>query len=94
MLMSISESCGPNDGQKCMQKVCELAGLLGRDEDDVECVLSRDAVSRDLFETLLPEMRSLEAQGGTGRVVYNTWMPTLSVLLTSKEREMYGIAPE
>jgi hypothetical protein len=94
MFMSSPECCGLDDAQKCMQKVRELAGLLGRDEDDVECVLSCDAVSRNLFETLLPEMRSLEAQGGTGRVVYNAWMPTLGVLLTSKEREMYGIAPE
>lgn len=77
-----------------MQKVRELAGLLGRDEDDVGYVLSCDAVTRNLFETLLPEMRSLEAQGGTGSGFYKACMPRLGVLLTSKEREMYGIAPE
>ena len=76
-----------------MQIVCEAAGTLGRDEDDVECgVLSRDAVSRDLFETLLPEIRSLQAQGGEGGTVCNAWMLTLGVLLTSKDRETYGIA--
>jgi hypothetical protein len=85
---------GLDDARQCMQKVCEVAGLLGRDEDDVECVLFRDAVSRDLFETLLPKMRSLEAQGGTGRAACNTWISTLGVLLTSKERETYGIASE
>jgi hypothetical protein len=76
-----------------MQKVCEVAGALGQDKDDVECgVLSRDAVSRNLFETLLPKMRSLQAQGGTGGAVCNAWMLTLGVLLTSKERKTYGIA--
>ncbi len=78
-----------------MQIVCEVAGTLGRDEDEVECgVLSRDIVSRNLFETLLPKMRSLQAQGGTGGAVCNAWMLTLGVLLTSKERETYGIASE
>ena len=71
--------------RQCMQKVCEVAGSLGRDGDDVECgVLSRDAVSRNLFETLLPKMRSLQAQGGTGGSICNAWMLTLGVLLTSK----------
>lgn len=79
--------------RECMQKVCEVAGALGQDKDDVECgVLSRDAVSRNLFETLLPKMRSLQAQGGTGGAVCNAWMLTLGVLLTSKERKTYGIA--
>lgn len=81
------------DARQCMQKVCEVAGSLGRDEDDVECgVLSRDAVSRNLFETLLPKMRSLLAQGGTGGGFCNAWMSALSVLLTSKDRESYGMA--
>ena len=76
-----------------MQRVCEVAGSLGRDEDGIECgVLSRDAVSRNLFETLLPKMRSLQAQGGIGGGFCNAWMSTLGVLLTSKERETYGIA--
>jgi hypothetical protein len=76
-----------------MQKVCEVAGSLGRDEDDVECgVLSRDVVSKNLFETLLPKMCSLQVQGGTGGAICNAWMSTLGVLLTSKERETYGIA--
>jgi hypothetical protein len=76
-----------------MQKVCEVAGSLGRDEDSVECgVLSRDEVSRNLFETLLPKMRSLLAQGGTGGGFSNAWMSTLNVLLTSKDRKSYGIA--
>ncbi len=71
-----------------MQKVREVAGSLGRGEDGVECgVLSRDAVSRDLFETLLPEMHRLQAQGGTGGAICNAWMSILGVLLTSKERE-------
>jgi hypothetical protein len=79
--------------RQCMQKVCEVARSLGRDEDGVECgVLSRDAVSKDLFETLLPEMRSLQAEGGTGGAVCNAWMLTLGVFLTLKERESYGIA--
>ena len=77
-----------------MQKVCEVAGALGQDEDGVDCgVLSRDAVARDLFETLLPKMLSLQAQGGTGGAVYNAWMLALGVLLTSKERKRYGMAP-
>lgn len=81
------------DARQCMQKVCEFAGSLGRDEDSVECgVLSRDAVSRNLFEMLLPKMRRLQAQGGTGGGVCDAWMSTLGVLLTSKEREAYGIA--
>jgi hypothetical protein len=76
-----------------MQKVREVAGSLGRDEDGVECgLLSRDAVSTNLFETLLPEMRRLQVQGGTGGAFYNAWMSILGVLLTSKERESYGIA--
>ncbi len=76
-----------------MQKVREVARSLGRDEDSVECgLLSRDAVSKDLFETLLPEMRRLQMQGGTGGAFYNGWMSILCVLLTSKERETYGIA--
>jgi hypothetical protein len=80
--------------RQCMQKVCEVAGALGQDEDDgVKCaVLSRDAVSKSLFDTLLPKMRSLQAQGGTGGAVCNAWMLTLGVFLTSKEREIYGIA--
>ena len=82
-----------HDARQCMQKVCEVAGSLGRDGDGVECgVFGRDAVSRKWFETLLPKMRSLQAQGGTGGAVCNAWMSTLGVLLTSKERETYGIA--
>lgn len=81
------------DARQCMQKVCGYAESLGRDEDSVECgVLSRDAVSRNLFEMLLPKMRRLQAQGGTGGGVCDAWMSTLGVLLTSKEREAYGIA--
>lgn len=76
-----------------MQIVCEVAETLGRDGDGVECgLLSRDAVSRDLFETLLPQMRSLQAQGGTGGAICNAWMLALGVYLTSNERETYGIA--
>jgi hypothetical protein len=76
-----------------MQKVSEVAGSLGRDEDDVECgLLSRDAVSKNFFEKLLPKTRNLQAQGGTGGGICNAWMSVLGVLLTSKERETYGIA--
>ena len=76
-----------------MQKVCEVAGSLGRERDVVECgVLSHDAVSRNWLEMLLPEMRNLQAQGGTGGAVCNAWMSTLGVVLTSKERETYGFA--
>jgi hypothetical protein len=82
-----------NYTRQCMQKVYEVAGAFGRDADGVECgVLSRDAVSKNLFETLLPKIRSLQAQGGTGGAVCNAWMLTLGVLLTSKERKTYGIA--
>jgi hypothetical protein len=76
-----------------MQMVREIARSLGRDEDGVECaVLSRDAVSRNLFMLLLPKMRRLQAQGGIGGAVYDAWMSILGVLLTSRERDAYGIA--
>lgn len=81
-----------NGAQQCMQKVCEAAGSLGRDEDEVECgLLSRDSVSRNLFEEVLPQIRSLQAQGGTEGGIWNEWMSALGVLLTSKERATYGI---
>jgi hypothetical protein len=73
--------------------VREIAGSLGRDEDSVGCaVLSRDAVSRDLFVALLPKMRRLQAQGGGRGALCNTWLSVLGVLLTSRERDAYGIA--
>jgi hypothetical protein len=76
-----------------MKKVCEVAGSLGRDEDDVECgVLSRDSVSRNLFEELFPKLCRLQVQGGTEGGIWNEWMLALGVLLTSKERETHGIA--
>ena len=76
-----------------MRNVCEVAGSLGRDEDDVECgVLSRDSVSRRLFEELFPKIRRLQARGGTEGGFWDEWMSALGVLLTSKERETYGIA--
>ena len=72
--------------------VRETAGSLGRDEDGVECaVLARDAVSRNLFVALLAKVR-LQAQGGGGGAICNGWMSILGVLLTSREREAYGIA--
>ena len=75
-----------------MQMVREIAGSLGRDEDGVECaVLSRDAVSRNLFVTMLPKMRRLQAQGDSGGALCHAWMSILGVLLTSRERETYGI---
>ena len=73
--------------------VHEIAGSLGRDEDGVECaLLARDVVSRDLFVTLLPKMRRLQAQGGGRGALCNMWLSVLGVLLTSRERDAYGIA--
>jgi hypothetical protein len=73
--------------------VREIAGSLGRDEDGVECaLLARDVVSRDLFVTLLPKMRRLQAQGGGRGALCNAWLSVLGVLLTSRERDAYGIA--
>lgn len=73
--------------------VRKIAGPLGRDEGGVECaLLSRDAVSRDMFVPLLPKMHRLQAQGGDGEAVCKEWMLILGSLLTSKEREAYGIA--
>jgi hypothetical protein len=82
-----------HDARQCMRMVREIAGSLGRDEDGVGCaVLSRDAVSRNLFAKLLPKMRRLQTQGGRGGTVCNAWMSILGVLLTSRERDAYGIA--
>jgi hypothetical protein len=76
-----------------MQMVREIAGSLGGDEDGVECaVLSRDVVSRDLFVELLPKLRRLQAQGGGRGALCNAWLSVLGVLLTSRERDGYGIA--
>jgi hypothetical protein len=75
-----------------MQMVREIAESFGRDEDEVECaVLSRDGGSRESFETLLAEMRRLQALGGSREAVCNGWMSILGLLLTSREREAYGI---
>jgi hypothetical protein len=75
-----------------MQMVREIAETLGRDDDGVECaVLSRDAVSRDSFVTLLAEMGRLQELGGSRKAVCDVWLSILGVLLTSREREAYGI---
>lgn len=79
-----------------MQMVHEITESLGRDDDGVECeVLSRDAVSRDSLVTLLAEMGRLEELGGSRKAICDGWKSILGVLLTSREREAFGItSPE
>lgn len=75
-----------------MQMVREIAKSFDRDEDTVGgAVLSRDAGSKDSFATLLAEMRRLQALGGSRETVCKGWLSILGLLLTSREREAYGM---
>lgn len=79
----------------CRQGIHDVTKALSRGRKDMECsVLCRDPTSREELMKLLPDLRRLQAQGGSREKICNTWVSALAVLLTSEERETYGIPSE
>lgn len=78
-----------------MRGICDVKkALSGSREDTGRSVLGQDPSSKQELMKLLPELRRLQAQGGSREQICNTWISALAVLLTSEERETYGIPSE
>lgn len=78
-----------------MRGICDVKkALSGSREDTGRSVLGQDPSSKQELMKLLPELCRLQAQGGSREQICNTWISALAVLLTSEERETYGIPSE
>jgi hypothetical protein len=78
-----------------MQGIHDVTKVLSRGRADTESsVLCRDPASKEELMKLLPDLRRLQAQGGSREKICNTWISALAVLLTSEEKESYGMPSE
>lgn len=80
-----------------MRGIRDVTKALSGGREDTGCSApGRDPASKQELKKLLPELRRLQAQaqGGSREQICNTWISALAVLLTSEERETYGIPSE
>jgi len=79
----------------CKQGIHDVTKALSRGPDVTGCsVLCQDPASKEELMKLLPDLRRMQAQGGSREKICNTWISALAMLLTSEERETYGIPSE